>query len=98
MIHRWRCDLPGRNEARTGLRMMLVLSYRVIDPAKSVIAVSDAGHAVYQLALTSLRNIIGQHDLDEVLRGATARPNFEPSLKSTRSPYSAPAGKSICVS
>jgi regulator of protease activity HflC (stomatin/prohibitin superfamily) len=29
--------------------------------------VHDAGGAVYQLALTSLRNIIGQHDLDEVL-------------------------------
>jgi regulator of protease activity HflC (stomatin/prohibitin superfamily) len=26
------------------------------------------GDAVYQLARTSLRNIIGQHDLDEVLR------------------------------
>jgi regulator of protease activity HflC (stomatin/prohibitin superfamily) len=33
-----------------------------------VIAVADAPGAVYQLALTSLRNIIGQHDLDEVLR------------------------------
>jgi regulator of protease activity HflC (stomatin/prohibitin superfamily) len=45
-----------------------VLWYRVVDAAKSVIAVSDASAAVYQLALTSLRNIIGQHDLDEVLR------------------------------
>src|SRR5262249_39667220 len=34
----------------------------------SVIAVADAAQAVYQLALTSLRNIIGQHDLDEVLQ------------------------------
>jgi regulator of protease activity HflC (stomatin/prohibitin superfamily) len=30
--------------------------------------VTDASSAVYQLALTSLRNIIGQHDLDEVLQ------------------------------
>jgi regulator of protease activity HflC (stomatin/prohibitin superfamily) len=45
-----------------------VLWYRVVDAAKSVIAVSDASAAVYQLALTSLRNIIVQHDLDEVLR------------------------------
>src|SRR5271170_1352156 len=45
-----------------------VLWYRVTDPEKSVIAVSDAGSAVYQLALTGLRNIIGQHDLDEVLQ------------------------------
>ena len=35
---------------------------------KSVIAVADAPAAVYQLALTGLRNIIGQHDLDEILQ------------------------------
>jgi len=31
-------------------------------------AVEDYGAAVYQVALTSLRNIIGQHDLDDVLK------------------------------
>ena len=45
-----------------------VLWYNVVDAAKSVISVVDAPAAVYQLALTSLRNIIGQHDLDEVLQ------------------------------
>jgi len=45
-----------------------VLWYHVDDPAKSVIAVRDSTSAVYQLALTSLRNVIGQHDLDEVLQ------------------------------
>jgi regulator of protease activity HflC (stomatin/prohibitin superfamily) len=50
------------------IKVNAVLWYRVTDAAKSVIAVSSAGDAVYQLALTSLRNIIGQHDLDEVLQ------------------------------
>jgi regulator of protease activity HflC (stomatin/prohibitin superfamily) len=50
------------------VKVNAVLWYRIVDPAKSVIAVSDAGSAVYQLGLTSLRNIIGQHDLDEVLQ------------------------------
>jgi regulator of protease activity HflC (stomatin/prohibitin superfamily) len=45
-----------------------VLWYRIVDAAKSVIEVTDASAAVYQLALTGLRNIIGQHDLDEVLQ------------------------------
>jgi len=45
-----------------------VLWYRITDAAKSVIAVENAQAAIYQLALTSLRNIIGQHDLDEVLQ------------------------------
>ena len=50
------------------VKVNAVIWYHIIDAAKSVIAVSDAGAAVYQLALTSLRNIIGQHDLDEVLQ------------------------------
>jgi regulator of protease activity HflC (stomatin/prohibitin superfamily) len=50
------------------VKLNAVLWYRITDAAKSVIAVADAPAAVYQLALTSLRNIIGQHDLDDVLR------------------------------
>jgi regulator of protease activity HflC (stomatin/prohibitin superfamily) len=50
------------------IKVNAVLWYKVTDAAKSVIAVNDAPAAVYQLALTSLRNIIGQHDLDEVLQ------------------------------
>lgn len=50
------------------VKLNAVLWYRITDPARSVIAVADAGAAVYQLALTSLRNSIGQHDLDEVLQ------------------------------
>ena len=45
-----------------------VLWYCVIDPAKAVIAVENYALAVNQIALTSLRNIIGQHQLDEVLK------------------------------
>jgi regulator of protease activity HflC (stomatin/prohibitin superfamily) len=50
------------------VKLNAVLWYRITDAAKSVIAVADVAAAVYQLALTSLRNSIGQHDLDEVLQ------------------------------
>jgi regulator of protease activity HflC (stomatin/prohibitin superfamily) len=50
------------------IKVNAVLWYRVVDAARSVIEVTDAQAAVYQLALTGLRNIIGQHDLDEVLQ------------------------------
>ena len=50
------------------IKVNAVLWFKIVDPAKSVIAVADVSGAVYQLALTSLRNIIGQHDLDEVLQ------------------------------
>lgn len=50
------------------VRVNAVLWYKVADPAKSLIAVANFRSAVYQAALTSLRNIIGQHVLDEVLK------------------------------
>ena len=50
------------------VRVNAVLWYRIFDPERAVIAVQNYGAAVYQLALTSLRNIIGQHVLDEVLK------------------------------
>jgi len=50
------------------VKVNAVIWYHIVDAGKSVIAVSDAAAAVYQLALTSLRNILGQHDLDEVLQ------------------------------
>jgi regulator of protease activity HflC (stomatin/prohibitin superfamily) len=50
------------------IKVNAVLWYRITDAAKAVIEVADAQAAVYQLALTGLRNIIGQHDLDEILQ------------------------------
>src|SRR6204780_3905850 len=50
------------------IKVNAVLWYRIVDASKSVIAVVAAPAAVYQLALTGLRNIIGQHDLDEILQ------------------------------
>jgi len=50
------------------IKVNAVLWYRVFEPSLSVIAVANFRSAVYQVALTSLRNTIGQHDLDELLR------------------------------
>jgi regulator of protease activity HflC (stomatin/prohibitin superfamily) len=50
------------------IKVNAVLWYRVTDPIKAILEVEDYAAAVYQVSLTSLRNIIGQHDLDEVLR------------------------------
>jgi regulator of protease activity HflC (stomatin/prohibitin superfamily) len=45
-----------------------VLWYRIVEPFKAILEVADYRAAVYQVSLTSLRNIIGQHVLDEVLK------------------------------
>jgi regulator of protease activity HflC (stomatin/prohibitin superfamily) len=50
------------------IKVNAVVWYKIIDPVKAVIAVANYRAAVYQVALTSLRNIIGQHVLDEVLK------------------------------
>jgi regulator of protease activity HflC (stomatin/prohibitin superfamily) len=50
------------------VKVNAVLWYRVVDPFKAILEVADFRSAVYQVALTSLRNIIGQHVLDEVLK------------------------------
>lgn len=49
-------------------KVSAVLWYKIVDPEKAIIAVENYRVAVQQVALTSLRNIIGQHVLDEVLK------------------------------
>ena len=50
------------------VKVNAVLWFRVQDPEKAVLTVESFRSAVQQVALTSLRNVIGQHDLDEVLK------------------------------
>ncbi len=44
-----------------------VVFYRVVDPAKSVVAVEDFRRASFFITQTTLRNVIGQSELDEIL-------------------------------
>lgn len=44
-----------------------VVYFNVIDPVKAVLEVEDYKTATEQLALTSLRSVLGQSDLDELL-------------------------------
>jgi hypothetical protein len=41
--------------------------YRVVDPVKSVIAIESVTTAIGQIAQSTLRNVVGQHTLDEAL-------------------------------
>ena len=51
-----------------------VAYYRVVDAVKSVIAIENVQAAINQIAQTTLRNVVGQHTLDECL-AATDRIN-----------------------
>ncbi len=58
-------DVISRDNVPVKVDAMIL--FRVIDPAKAVIQVEDAREATSQLAQTTLRSVLGQHELDEML-------------------------------
>ena len=50
------------------IKVNAVLYYRILDPSKAINRVEDYNMAVYQIALTTLRNVVGQNILDDVLQ------------------------------
>ena len=51
------------------IKVNAVMWFKITNPEDAIIKVADYNKAVYQFSVTALRNIIGQHSLDEVLRG-----------------------------
>jgi len=49
------------------VRVSAVLYFRVVDPERAIIQVEQFFDATNQLAQTTLRSVLGQHDLDEML-------------------------------
>ena len=50
------------------IKVNAVLWFRVTKPAQAVLRVENFSQAVYQLSVTTLRNILGQYPLDEIIR------------------------------
>jgi regulator of protease activity HflC (stomatin/prohibitin superfamily) len=48
-----------------------VAYYHVVDPRKSVVAIENVAEAVNQISQTTVRNIVGQFNLDEILSNTT---------------------------
>jgi regulator of protease activity HflC (stomatin/prohibitin superfamily) len=49
------------------VKVNAVAYYRILDPEKAIVQVEDYRRATWQIAQTSLRNVIGQSELDELL-------------------------------
>lgn len=63
-------DVPSQDvisRDNVSVRVNAVLYFRVIDPEKSIIQVENYFEATSQLAQTTLRSVLGQHELDEML-------------------------------
>lgn len=50
------------------IKVNAVLWFRIVEASKAILEVVNYQQAVYQFSVTALRNIIGQHSLDEVLK------------------------------
>lgn len=50
------------------IKVNAVLWFKITNAEDAIIKIADYNKAVYQFSVTALRNIIGQHTLDEVLR------------------------------
>lgn len=63
-------DVPSQDvisRDNVTVRVNAVLYFRVVDPEKAIIQVEDYYNATSQLAQTTLRSVLGQHELDEML-------------------------------
>ncbi|MGQ3888554.1 slipin family protein [Legionella sp. CNM-1927-20] len=63
-------DVPSQDvisRDNISVRVNAVLYFRVIDPQKAIIQVENYFEATSQLAQTTLRSVLGQHELDEML-------------------------------
>lgn len=49
-----------------------VAYYQIDDPTKSVVEIQNVTNATYQIAQTTVRNVVGQSSLDEVLSSTAA--------------------------
>jgi regulator of protease activity HflC (stomatin/prohibitin superfamily) len=49
------------------VRVNAVAYFRVVDPTAAIVEVADFGNATSQISQTTLRSVLGQHTLDELL-------------------------------
>ncbi len=67
-------DVPAQDaitKDNVSAKINAVIYYRVVDASKSVLDVENVSYAVLQLAQTTMRNIVGEVTLDELLSQRT---------------------------
>ncbi len=63
-------DIPSQDlitRDNVSVKVNAVLYFRVVDPERAIINVENYMEATGQLAQTTLRSVLGQHELDELL-------------------------------
>ena len=65
-------DVPSQDvisRDNVSVKVNAVIYFRVVDPEKAIIQVENFDAATSQLAQTTLRSVLGQHELDDMLAG-----------------------------
>ena len=63
-------DVPTQDvisRDNVSVKVNAVVYFRIVDPGKAIIQVANPWEATSQLAQTTLRSVLGQHELDEML-------------------------------
>lgn len=63
-------DVPSQDvitRDNVSVRVNAVVYFRVVDPEKAIIQIEDFYEATSQLAQTTLRSVLGKHELDDLL-------------------------------
>lgn len=63
-------DVPSQDvisRDNVSVKVSAVIYYRIVDPERATIQVEDFNMATSQLSQTTLRSVLGQHDLDQML-------------------------------
>jgi regulator of protease activity HflC (stomatin/prohibitin superfamily) len=63
-------DVPPQDvisRDNVSVKVNAVIYFRVVDPSKAILQVAHYYEATSQLAQTTLRSVLGQHDLDDML-------------------------------
>jgi len=63
-------DVPKQDvilRDNVSVKVNAVVYFRIVDPGKAIIQVMDVFQATSQLAQTTLRSVLGQHEMDDVL-------------------------------
>jgi regulator of protease activity HflC (stomatin/prohibitin superfamily) len=65
-------DVPSQDvisRDNVSVKVNAVIYFRIVDPEKAIIQVENFDAATSQLAQTTLRSVLGQHELDDMLAG-----------------------------
>jgi regulator of protease activity HflC (stomatin/prohibitin superfamily) len=63
-------DVPTQDvisRDNVSVKVNAVVYFRIVDPARAIIQIASPFEATSQLAQTTLRSVLGQHELDEML-------------------------------